>query len=334
MTRVCSFTKCPLKVEEVELAVGIPILNEKAELVPVVDKVRRAASVLDFEVPIVICDNGSTCPETISALRVVRDEGLVDAVLEEPLRGKCHALNRLRLAIPARFWVFVDSDVVPDAGSVAALYRHLRQQQHQPAVGARLVPMNSGSGIVGLATRVLGEGAFEDHPSVLNGGLFAIRSETVPMFPPLLSIDAYLTALIKNDVPDCPSVRAGNAQGLFCLPNTLTEFFRKRARSKMKIRQLRRVCPDMPPIVYEDYRFVQRARESSLNPLAIGVALLLQSCTMTASVVALLWDIGVRTGLLEEPISWDPNRCPSTKGTVYYLGLERKHAAQLHRLPQ
>jgi len=294
------------------LVVGMPCRNEGLAVLTALAAIGRAVQRFTFEVPVAVCLNAESSSADASLLREVSERGLAGHILHEERPGKCFALNRIMQTLEADIYIFVDADVIVEPQSLVALYEALLlEPQGVPAKGGELWIANRDEGLVCLATQYLGKDVFQEHRTVLYGGFFAIRRCLVPSFPPVLSIDLYLSTLLRMRSP-ATSARCPEAKAAYRHPSTYGDYVRKAIRSNYKVRQLHRVLPPSRAVPYEDFQLARRGlRTPSFAGLRICLTLLFLEAT--AAAVGGCWRLVVLMRLCAEPVAWNPSDCLTTK---------------------
>jgi dolichol-phosphate mannosyltransferase len=174
-----------------ELAVIIPVLNEAANVAPLVDRLRLALAGLAWEAIFVDDDSTDGTRDAIAAIG--RNDGRVRLLHRVGRRGLASAFVEGALASLAPCIAAIDGDLQHDETLLPAMYAALTQGGYALAIGSRHLPGGglgdwdrTRAGMSGFATR-LARLVLRTPVSDPMSGFFMLRRETLQAALPRLS---------------------------------------------------------------------------------------------------------------------------------------------------
>ena len=177
---------CPL-----ELCVVVPVLNERANIAELIDRVGNVLSEIEWE--IIFVDDGSRdgTPELIS--RLAATDRRIRLIRRFNRRGLSSAVIEGMMASTAPVVAVIDGDLQHDETLLPKLYRSIAEDRNDVAVGTRYTAEGSigewdrkRAWISAFATR-LAEAIARTPLSDPMSGFFAVRHETIAELAPRLS---------------------------------------------------------------------------------------------------------------------------------------------------
>lgn len=180
-----------LALRPLELCVVVPVLNERANIAELIDRVRNVLSELEWEIMFV--DDGSRdgTPELISQLAAT--DRRIRLIRRFNRRGLSSAVIEGMMASTAPVVAVIDGDLQHDEALLPKLYQAIAEDRKDVAVGTRYAVEGSigewdrqRAWISAFATR-LAETIARTPLSDPMSGFFAVRRETIAELAPRLS---------------------------------------------------------------------------------------------------------------------------------------------------
>jgi dolichol-phosphate mannosyltransferase len=207
-----------------ELAIVVPTYNERANIGPLIERLRAALAACDWEV-IVVDDNS---PDgTAAAVRdLAAHDRRVRCICRIGRRGLAGACLEGMLATQARYVAVIDADLQHDETLLLPMLQRLRRGDVNLVIASRYMAAEQHAGfgprrsqISRLATRIARTVIAADITDPMSG-FFMIRRDTIERLAPALSpegfkilFDIVATARGQLTVAELPFVFRARAQG-------------------------------------------------------------------------------------------------------------------------